>query len=206
LLDPDEVDILNALAKAAATSHRQVRIKTLAQQNAVTRTRIVELERRWPSYEHLSRGTPEGQPMGHDLKFFVGAWELLEATFTALDGSTYLPWGEAPVGTLLVLESGDSSAQLMRRDRTPFASALPTPAEKQQVYDEYFSYFGRMRANEAEHTIVNKVEGASNPNWIGSEQLRHVEVEDPDHIVLITPPLPIAGRQLVGRLRWQRRS
>jgi hypothetical protein len=44
-----------------------------------------------------------------------------------------------------------------------------------------------------------------NPNWIGSEQLRHVEVEDEDHIVLRTPPLPIAGQLLVGRLRWQRR-
>src|SRR5512135_2488133 len=144
--------------------------------------------------------------MSHDLGFFVGAWSLLEATFTAPDGSTFLPWGEAPVGTLLVVESGDSSAQIMRRHRSPFASDPPTPAEKQQVYDEYFSYFGRLRANDREGTIIIKVEGAMNPHWIGGEQLRYVDVEDDDHLVLRTPPLPIAGRPFVGRLRWQRRS
>lgn len=143
--------------------------------------------------------------MGHQLKFFVGAWSLLDATLTGPDGSTFLPWGEAPVGTFLVLESGDSSAQVMRRRRSPFASDSPTPTEKQQVYDEYFSYFGRLRADEAGRTIVSTVEGAMNPSWIGSEQLRHVEVEDEDHIVLRTPPLPIAGQKFVGRLRWQRR-
>jgi hypothetical protein len=143
--------------------------------------------------------------MNRDLGFFVGAWNLLEATFTGPDGSTFLPWGEAPVGTFLVLESGDSSAQVMCRHRSPFASDLPTPAEKQRVYDEYFSYFGRLRADEADGTIISQVEGAMNPNWIGGEQLRHVEIEDEDHIVLRTPPLPIAGKTFVGRLRWQRR-
>jgi len=144
--------------------------------------------------------------MSHQLKFFVGAWDLLEATATAPDGSAFLPWGESPVGTFLVLESGDGSAQVMRRHRSPFASELPTPAEKQQVYDEYFSYFGRVRADEAEGTIISEVEGAMNPNWIGGEQLRYVDVEDEDHIVLRTPPLPMAGKTFVGRLRWQRRS
>jgi hypothetical protein len=143
--------------------------------------------------------------MSHKLPFFVGAWSLLDTTFTASDGSTLLPWGEAPVGTLLVLESGDSAAQIMRRQRSLFASDAPTPAEKQRVYDEYFSYFGRLRADEAEGTIINQVEGAMNPNWIGGEQVRYVEVEDEDHIVLRTPPLPMAGQTFVGRLRWQRR-
>ena len=44
LPDPDEVEILHALAKAAATAHQQVRIATLAQQNESKRTRIIELE------------------------------------------------------------------------------------------------------------------------------------------------------------------
>jgi len=34
LLDPDEVELLQAIAKAAATSHQQVRIATLARENA----------------------------------------------------------------------------------------------------------------------------------------------------------------------------
>ncbi len=44
LPDPDEVELLRALAKAAATAHQQVRIATLARQNEEKRTRIIELE------------------------------------------------------------------------------------------------------------------------------------------------------------------
>ena len=44
LPDPDEVELLLALAKAAATAHQQVRIATLARQNEAKRTRIIELE------------------------------------------------------------------------------------------------------------------------------------------------------------------
>jgi hypothetical protein len=44
LPDPDEVALLDALAKAAATSHQQVRIATLTRQSDSRQTRIVELE------------------------------------------------------------------------------------------------------------------------------------------------------------------
>ena len=44
LLDPDEIDLLHRLAKAAATSHSQVRMATLARQNDAKQTRIVALE------------------------------------------------------------------------------------------------------------------------------------------------------------------
>jgi hypothetical protein len=44
LLDPDEIELLHALAKAAAASHSQVRVATLARQNDAKQTKIVELE------------------------------------------------------------------------------------------------------------------------------------------------------------------
>jgi GAF domain-containing protein len=44
LLDPDEIELLSELAKAAATSHQQVRIATLTRETETQRSRIGELE------------------------------------------------------------------------------------------------------------------------------------------------------------------
>jgi Lipocalin-like domain len=140
------------------------------------------------------------------LGFLKGSWDLLEATFTASDGSIQMPWGPSPVGIGLISESGDFSAHVMRAHRDRFAADHPTPAEKHQAYDDYFSYFGRiLRFDGAEGIMISRVEGASNPNWIGGEQVRYLDIEDQDHIVFRTPPVSFAGTKLVGRLRWQRR-
>jgi hypothetical protein len=150
------------------------------------------------------RGTAD---MSHKrLGFLKGSWDLLEATFTASDGSVHMPWGPSPIGIGLITESGDFSAHVMRAHRDRFASEDPTPTEKQRVYDDYFSYFGRiLRFDDVEGTMISQVGGASNPNWTGGEQVRYLDIEDQDHIVFRTPPLAFAGTKLVGRLRWQRR-
>ena len=72
--------------------------------------------------------------------------------------------------------------------------------------DDYFSYFGRIvRFDDAGEMMISRVEGGSNPNWIGCEQVRYVDIEDRDHIVFRTPALSLGGTELVGQLRWQRR-
>ena len=53
--------------------------------------------------------------------------------------------------------------------------------------------------------MVTAVDGATDPGWIGSEQLRLLDVEDDDHIVLRTRPLALAGCEVVGRMAWIRR-
>ena len=55
-------------------------------------------------------------------------------------------------------------------------------------------------------TIVTAVDGATDPGWIGSEQLRYLDVEDDDRIVLRTPLLFLAGAELIGRMAWTRRK
>ena len=106
----------------------------------------------------------------------------------------------------LINESGDFSAHVMRAHRDRFASDHPTSVEKQQAYDDYFSYFGRILGiDEAEGTMISRVDGAINPNWTGGTQVRYLDIEDQDHIVFRTSPLTFGGTKLVGRLRWQRR-
>jgi len=141
------------------------------------------------------------------IRWLAGCWDLVECTFTAADGTVQAPWGTAPVGVLLVTPSGELSAHLGRRDRAPFAGEYPTPGEKQQAYDDSFSYFARIvRVDDEAGTFVSAVDGSTNPDWIGGEQLRYLDIEGDDSIVLRTPPLALAGSDVVGRMVWRRRG
>jgi hypothetical protein len=140
------------------------------------------------------------------LAFLAGSWELLEARYVAPDGLTQMPWGPSPIGMAVFVASGDFAAHVMRAPRSRFASDRPTQDEKRQTYEDYFSYFGRIvRFDDSEGRMISRVLGASNANWVGGEQVRYLEIEDPDHIVFRTPPLSVRGTTMVGRLRWQRR-
>jgi hypothetical protein len=141
------------------------------------------------------------------LGFLTGSWQLLEAKFVTPDGSTHMLWGPSPVGLAIFAPSGDFAAHVMRAGRGRFEGDRPTAAEKQQAYDDYFSYFGHiLRFDAAGHTMVSRVWGASNPNWIGGDQIRYLDIETHDHIVFRTPPLAYAGTTVTGELRWQRRG
>jgi hypothetical protein len=141
------------------------------------------------------------------IRWLSGCWDLVECTFTAPDGAARTPWGAAPVGILVITPSGELSAHGGRSDRAPFAGEDPTPGEKQQAYDDYFSYYGRIvRVDDEAGTMLTAVDGATNPAWIGGEQLRYLDFEDDDHIVLRTPPLTLAGGVVVGRMAWRRRA
>ncbi len=140
------------------------------------------------------------------IQWLAGCWDLVECTFTAGDGTPRTPWGAAPVGVLIVTPSGELSAHGGRSGRAPFAGENPTLDEKQQVFDDYVSYFGRIvRIDDEAGTMVTAVDGAADPDWIGSEQLRYLDVEDDDHIVLRTPLLVLAGSEVIGRMTWTRR-
>jgi hypothetical protein len=140
------------------------------------------------------------------VRWLAGCWDLVEGTFTATDGTVHTPWGEAPCGVLLVTPAGELAAHGGRSGRTPFAAEHPTPREKQQAYDDYVSYYGRIvRVDDEAGTFVTAVDGATDPAWIGGEQLRYLDIEDDDTIVLRTPALALSGNEVVGRFRWRRR-
>jgi hypothetical protein len=141
------------------------------------------------------------------IRWLAGCWDLVECTFTVGDGTLRTPWGSAPVGVLIVTPSGELSAHGGRSDRALFAGEHPTPDEKQRAYDDYVSYYGRIvRVDDKAGTMVTAVDGATDPGWIGSEQVRYLDIEDHDHIVLRTPPLALAGSEVVGRMAWTRRT
>jgi len=141
------------------------------------------------------------------IRWLAGCWDLVESTFTDDDGAVRTPWGAAPAGVLLVTPAGELAAHGGRRDRAPFAGEHPTPEEERRAYDDYFSYYGRIvRVDDEAGTFVTAVEGATDPSWIGTEQLRYLDVEDENNIALRTGPLALDGSMVVGRFAWRRRA
>ncbi len=106
---------------------------------------------------------------------FIGAWSLVSWIATSTDGTRKHPYGENPVGRIMYQPQGKMVACLMHRERTPFASEnrhVATPAEREAAYSEYVSYFGSFTIQESEETVTHHVEGATFPNWIGTDLVR----------------------------------
>ena len=73
------------------------------------------------------------------------------------------------------------AACLMRRQRTPFAAdnrLEATPVEREAAYRDYVSYFGSFTVQETDGTVTHHVEGATFPNWIGTDLVRDFRFSD----------------------------
>ena len=123
----------------------------------------------------------------------VGTWQLKSWTigYSNRDGFTY-PYGEDPSGLLVYSEDGWMSASIARHDRTPFpedTNYRKLPAElKAEAFSSYFHYAGRYRVNEGD--VIHYVSQSLNPNFPGTEQLRHAELDG--------QTLVLSGKDTVG--------
>lgn len=109
-------------------------------------------------------------------------------------------------GLLVYDGGGNMSAHVMRNDRPLFAAkdaAHGTDAEVRAAFEGHDSYFGTYTIDQAAQTVTHHVRGASYPNWIGSDQLRHFKF-DRSRLQLSTPPLVFGGQSLKYVLIWER--
>ncbi len=106
---------------------------------------------------------------------FFGGWNLVSWTATAPDGTLRHPYGEHPIGRILYHPDGLMSASLMRSGRASFASENrheATAEERAAAYYDFMSYFGSFTVEEAAGTVTHHVDGATFPNWIGTDLVR----------------------------------
>ena len=110
----------------------------------------------------------------------AGTWQLESWTigYSDRDEFTY-PYGEDPQGLLLYTEDDWMSASISRRDREPFPEdtafrKLPGKV-KAEAFTSYFHYAGRYRVVEGD--VIHYVTQSLNPNFPGTEQLRHAELD-----------------------------
>ena len=123
----------------------------------------------------------------------VGTWQLESWTigYSNRDEFTY-PYGEDPVGLLVYSNDGWMSASIARRERAGFPADVPyrkiPDADKADAFSSYFQYAGRYRVVDGD--VIHYVTHSLNPNFPGSQQLRHAELDG--------QTLVLSGKDQVG--------
>ena len=126
------------------------------------------------------------------MRSIVGTWKLVAAAARDRDGKPLPePYGGKGLGRVMFTADGRMMA-VTCDGRTD----LPPATER-----AYSSYIGSYRFDGAR--LVTRVDGASDPSRIGSDQVRGVRFEG-EHMVLSPPPRPSAGGEEYRELTWER--
>jgi hypothetical protein len=135
----------------------------------------------------------------------VGTWQLESWTigYTDRDEFTY-PYGEEPQGLLVYSTDGWMSASINRPGRALLPEdvsyrKLPD-ALKAQAFSSYFHYAGRYRV--ADGDVIHYVTQSLNPNFPGTEQLRHAELDG--HTLVLSGKDQVGGATRFHSLVWHR--
>ena len=133
----------------------------------------------------------------------IGAWRLIRYEAHAGDEVSY-PLGDDASGYIMYTPDGYMSVLIMAAGRLNFESddiLGGTDEEKLKAASTFLSYCGRYEF--LGDRVVHKIETASYPNRVGTEQTRFIQL-DGDELLLTTPPMVIHGTSRSGRLRWER--
>jgi Lipocalin-like domain len=122
----------------------------------------------------------------------VGTWKLVRATARDANGSALpVPYGSNAMGR--VTFSADGRMMSVVCDGRP---ELPAGAGR-----DYSSYCGNYSFDGAR--LVTRVDAASDPSRIGSDQARGVRFEG-GHMILSPPPRGTGERAEYRELTWER--
>lgn len=148
-----------------------------------------------------STATTKAAQAADDL---VGSWRLISWTRTTEDGETIHPYGQDVFGRILYQPNGKMAAILMRRERPRVSSdrnAELGSEERATLAQGFFAYSGRYVVDEEQGTVTHHVEACLNPNWVGSERVRKLELVGDDRIALSPAEMP-----LPTELVWEREN
>jgi hypothetical protein len=136
----------------------------------------------------------------------IGTWRLRSWESTSPDGEARLPLGPAPEGLLVYSPDGTMLTCMARGGRTPFASPDllgGTDGEKILAVDSFVAYGGAWRVEDGD--VIHTVEASLFPNWVGSQQRRHVQLAgDGGSLTLVAPPVVMGGVVRINRVGWTR--
>ena len=135
----------------------------------------------------------------------IGTWRLVSCMAKASDGQVSYPYGKNAQGRAH-LEPDRFAFQVLNPDRPRFPSVDPrsaSDAEMREAFEGYLAYYGSLSVHPENSTIVNRVEAATIPNWVGTDQVRYYRFED-DRLVLRTPPMLRGGAEFVNTIVWER--
>jgi Lipocalin-like domain len=135
----------------------------------------------------------------------IGTWRLISCMAQASDGQVSYPYGKNAQGRAY-LEPDRFAFQVLNPERRRFPSVDPrsaSDAEMREAFEGYLAYYGSLSIHPENGTIVNRVEAATIPNWVGTDQVRYYRFEN-DRLVLRTPPMLRGGVEFVNTIVWER--
>ena len=151
--------------------------------------------------------------------------DLLQQACERLPGSWYLqcwdiryddgrapsyPFGPDAAGLIVYTHDGSMSACIARAARAPLSSesvrSAPV-AEQLAAFESYFQYAGayHLREQDGGVVVVHEVQFALNPNFVGSQQVRRVQL-DADGGLTLSASDRLPGQSVLRhhRLQWRR--
>jgi Lipocalin-like domain len=120
----------------------------------------------------------------------VGAWLLVSAIDIHADGRTVNRWGDNPKGVFIFDPSGRYAQFLARADLPKIAGGAPdkaTAEEGKAILAGLVASFGTYTVDEANKTVLTRVEGGAYPNLIGLEQKRLISSLTADELKYTNP-------------------
>jgi hypothetical protein len=123
----------------------------------------------------------------------IGTWKLIAAAARDKNGNSLpAPYGGNGLGR--VMFNADGRMMAVTCDGRP---ELPNSANR-----AYSSYIGKYIFDGSR--LVTRVDGASDPARIGSDQMREVSFLDDDRMILRPPPRQTKAGEEYRELTWQR--
>lgn len=120
----------------------------------------------------------------------AGTWTLVAADVLHADGSRGRDYGAAPLGRLLVDTHGRYSLQIFQSERPRFAApdkGAGTGSEFAAAVLGSSTHYGLVTIDAARHVLTFRIEGASFPNWEGTQQQRQFTLTG-DELSYQVPP------------------
>lgn len=139
-------------------------------------------------------------------KGMVGTWKLVSMTYKdQATGKEMDLWGKGPIGFLTYTPGGRMSAVIAAASRTMTSESADQASVQEQatLFRSCFAYAGTYRLTDS--GVIHHVEVASDPSWIGKDQVRFVRWEG-KRLVISGPPLQTVSdpNPKVLQLVWER--
>lgn len=134
----------------------------------------------------------------------IGTWKLQSYTTEYLDTHQVVtPYGAHPHGYLSYSSDCRMYAIVVREDRKAPVGAVPTDAEKIELFSGMLAYAGTytVEGNRVSHHVdISWIEG-----WTGTTQVREFKLaDDVLHIQSVTAKNPRDGRPSSSTIVWMR--
>ncbi len=120
----------------------------------------------------------------------IGTWTFVSGLDVHPDGRKTDRWGPNPKGIFMFDGNGRFSQFITRSDLPKFAAKTVdqgTAAENKTVLSGFVGSFGTYTVNEADKTIITRVEGSVFPNLVGVDQKRSIVSLTGDELKYINP-------------------